>query len=99
MLTRHDREDGYITFVGLLMLAAYIALFIWYDHTAIPHTYPRPYTTFWWGMVHGAFIVPTFIVSLFQQHITIYQVANDGGWYNFGYLLGIGGTLRVVISI
>ena len=44
---------------------------------------------FWWGLWHG-FIAPfTFIVSLFKQNVHIYEVHNNGNWYNFGYLLGL----------
>jgi hypothetical protein len=44
---------------------------------------------FWLGLWHG-FIAPfTFIVSLFREGVTIYEVHNNGGWYNFGYLIGI----------
>ena len=46
---------------------------------------------FLWGLVHG-FIAPlAFIFSLFTDDVTIYAVNNNGGWYNFGFLLGIGG--------
>ena len=44
---------------------------------------------FWGGLWHG-FITPfTFVVSLFSQDVRIYQVHNNGAWYNFGYLLGL----------
>jgi len=41
------------------------------------------------GLIHG-FITPfTFIVSLFDDEVTIYSVCNNGGWYNFGFLFGV----------
>ena len=44
---------------------------------------------FWLGLWHG-FITPfTFIISLFNRNINIYEVTNNGGWYNFGYVLGL----------
>ena len=44
---------------------------------------------FWLGLWHG-FIVPVaWIVSLFTNQVAIYAVPNDGGWYDFGYFLGI----------
>ncbi|MFZ1741214.1 MAG: hypothetical protein WAT93_00065 [Pontixanthobacter sp.] len=44
---------------------------------------------FWWGLWHG-FIFPwSFIGSLFDQGIAVYAVPNRGGWYDFGYFLGI----------
>jgi hypothetical protein len=42
------------------------------------------------GLWHG-FIAPiSFIGSLFDTNIAIYDVCNVGGWYDFGYCLGIG---------
>ena len=43
---------------------------------------------FWLGLWHG-FIAPiVFLVSLFNDTVSIYEVHNNGGWYNFGFLLG-----------
>jgi len=43
---------------------------------------------FWHGLWHG-FISPfTFIISLFKDGLSIYEVHNNGNWYNFGFLLG-----------
>ena len=44
---------------------------------------------FWLGLWHG-FITPvTFVVSLFSDSVGIYEVDNDGAWYDFGYVLGL----------
>lgn len=43
---------------------------------------------FWLGLWQGLIVFLSFITSLFDHNITIYQVGNTGGWYNFGYLLG-----------
>ena len=44
---------------------------------------------FWLGLWQG-FIAPfVFIISLFQHGLNIYEVHNDGAWYNFGYLFGL----------
>lgn len=44
---------------------------------------------FWQGLWQG-FIAPfTFIISLFADNIHMYEVHNNGGWYNFGYLFGL----------
>ena len=75
--------------LSVLLAAIFIGLFVWYAKTVIPHNYPTAYTNFWWGLVHGIFIVPTFFWSLFAHSITIYQAPNDGNWYNFGFLVGI----------
>lgn len=46
---------------------------------------------FFHGIWHGLIILPAFICSLFSDSIAIYAVYNNGSWYNFGYLLGVGG--------
>lgn len=41
------------------------------------------------GVLHG-FIFPfAFIASLFMDDVAVYQVPNNGGWYDFGYFVGI----------
>jgi hypothetical protein len=44
---------------------------------------------FWLGLWHGLIIPITFIVSLFTNQVSIYEVHNTGGWYDFGFMLGI----------
>jgi hypothetical protein len=44
---------------------------------------------FWRGLWNGFIILFSFIISLFNDNVTIYEVHNSGGWYNFGFLLGI----------
>jgi hypothetical protein len=44
---------------------------------------------FWQGLWHG-FISPfTFLISLFSDSVHIYEVHNNGGWYNFGFMFGV----------
>jgi hypothetical protein len=44
---------------------------------------------FWFGLWQG-FIAPlVFVVSLFRRDLSIYEVHNNGAWYNFGYLFGL----------
>lgn len=44
---------------------------------------------FWAGLWHGIILPGTFIWSLFSDKVTIYEVSNNGNWYNFGFLLGV----------
>ena len=45
---------------------------------------------FFSGLWHG-FISPlSFIGSLFIDEIAMYAVNNNGGWYDFGFVLGAG---------
>ncbi len=44
---------------------------------------------FWLGLWHGMICPITFIVSLFTDGVQVYEVHNNGGWYNFGFVFGI----------
>jgi hypothetical protein len=44
---------------------------------------------FWLGLWHG-FVAPlVFVASLFKANLSIYEVHNNGAWYNVGYLFGV----------
>jgi hypothetical protein len=43
---------------------------------------------FWGGLWHGILSPFTFVVSLFSRDVGVYEVHNNGGWYDFGFLLG-----------
>jgi hypothetical protein len=45
---------------------------------------------FWLGLWHGVIIPITFIISLFSETVNIYEVHNNGGWYDFGFVIGAG---------
>ena len=43
---------------------------------------------FWLGLWHGIIVPITFIISLFSDTVGIYEVHNNGGWYDFGFVIG-----------
>lgn len=45
---------------------------------------------FWSGLWHGIVAPFSFIGSLFSDTIAMYAVNNNGGWYDFGFVLGSG---------
>jgi hypothetical protein len=45
---------------------------------------------FWGGLWHGIIAPISFIGSLFFDDIAFYAYNNNGGWYNFGFVLGTG---------
>jgi hypothetical protein len=51
---------------------------------------------FWLGLWHGVIAPITFVVSLFNDGVNVYEVHNNGNWYNFGFVIGavvlIGGS-------
>lgn len=46
---------------------------------------------FWGGLWHGIIAPFSFIGSLIWDDIAMYAVNNNGGWYDFGFVLGVGG--------
>ena len=44
---------------------------------------------FWLGLWHGIIAPVTFIISLFNRNVQMYEVHNTGNWYNLGFLLGM----------
>ncbi len=55
------------------------------SHVNAPHI-----AGFWLGLWHGIICPVTFFVSLFNHHVNIYDVHDNGNWYNFGFVLGAG---------
>jgi hypothetical protein len=47
---------------------------------------------FWAGLWHGLIMPITFIVSLFDSGVRIYEANNNGRWYEFGFILGASST-------
>ena len=41
------------------------------------------------GLWHGFIFPVAWVVSLFVPSVAVYAVPNNGGWYDFGYFLGI----------
>jgi hypothetical protein len=44
---------------------------------------------FLYGLWHGFIFPVAWILSLFMPEVSLYAVPNNGGWYDFGYFLGI----------
>ncbi len=44
---------------------------------------------FWYGIWHGVISVVTLIIHVFNDQISVYEINNTGGWYDFGFLLGV----------
>jgi len=48
---------------------------------------------FWLGLWQGVIAPVTFVVSLFNKNVQMYEVHNNGNWYNLGFLLGMSAVL------
>ena len=45
---------------------------------------------FWVGLWHGIIAPITFLISLFAGKVNVYEVHNNGNWYNLGFVIGAG---------
>jgi hypothetical protein len=84
------KEDTLKKFRSLLPLAAAVLVMLLIGCAAgdVRWNQANP-AGFWAGLWHGLIILFTFIISLFSKSVKIYETFNNGGWYNFGFLLGI----------
>ena len=41
------------------------------------------------GLWHGFIFPVAWVVSLFDSGAAVYAVPNNGGWYDFGYFIGV----------
>jgi hypothetical protein len=42
------------------------------------------------GLWHGLISPLAFIISLFNKNVRMYEIHNNGGWYDFGFCIGAG---------
>ena len=55
--------------------------------SSVQHTPDTP--GFLLGVWHGFIFPVAWVLSLFVQGVSVYAVPNQGGWYDFGYFIGI----------
>lgn len=55
--------------------------------SAVNHAAATP--GFLLGLWHGFIFPVAWVLSLFLPNVAVYAVPNNGGWYDFGYFLGI----------
>jgi hypothetical protein len=73
--------------LGLLFLAACTAGRNVLEDAPGPHGHNAGFLR---GLWHGIMAPITFILSLITENISIYEIYNNGGWYDFGFVLGAG---------
>jgi hypothetical protein len=54
---------------------------------------------FWYGVWHGMTEGVAFIGSLFDPTIAIYATYNNGHWYDFGFVGGLGLILSAISGL
>ena len=86
-----DRMKKFIplfVLIGLALVA--IAIYIIVYHVGMPTRNPSGApANFWWGLWQGLIVFLSFIASWFDNNIVLYQVNNNGFWYNLGYVIGL----------
>ncbi|MFP4364694.1 MAG: hypothetical protein ACLFR1_12595 [Spirochaetia bacterium] len=75
-----------VVFIVLLMLVSCTA---GPNELAVPGSSEVEAAGFWKGLWHGIIAPITFVISLFNENVTMYEVHHVAGWYNFGFLLGV----------
>ena len=50
---------------------------------------PESPAGFFWGLWHGVISVISLIIHIFNENVVVYELDNTGGWYDFGFLLGV----------
>jgi hypothetical protein len=80
---------------GTTALVGYLLIFVLVlsgcaDVTPIQDCVVDKPAGFFWGLWHGLIAPISFIGSLFIDDIAMYAINNNGGWYDFGFVLGAG---------
>ena len=75
----------------ILFILLFIFLFIGCaDVTLVEECITTPPAGFWAGWWHGIVVPISWIGSLIWDDVAVYAINNTGGWYDFGFALGVG---------
>ena len=72
-----------------LALVATLSLALLACAAGDPRFTPAEPAGFWWGLWHGAISIVSLVIQLFSDSVSVYESNNSGGWYDFGFLLGV----------
>lgn len=78
-------------FYSILFVVAILFLSSCADAVDIDKCQPDNPSGFLLGIWHGFIVFFSFIFSIFSDGVAIYDINNTGGWYDFGFMIGIGG--------
>jgi len=80
-----NTKKSYLAILGLIIL-----IMVFVQCAPNSEKFETNPAGFWAGLWHGFIGWLTFIIGLFTDTVRFYEVNNNGGWYDFGFLLGIG---------
>jgi predicted phage tail protein len=87
-MNNNNQLNKYLRIIGISLIAV-VLLAGCAKSIDVPLDASEKIYGFWNGLWHGIISPVTFIVSLFKERVAIYAVNNNGGWYDFGFMLGI----------
>lgn len=79
----------YLLIVFLLLLSSGCA-----DYVTFNEAQQLLPVGFWHGLWHDMILPISWFVSLFNDSTSIYAIYNNGGWYDFGFILGYGSLVK-----
>lgn len=86
-------SERFKKFIPLMILGGIAVLvfgiYILVNRTGMPMKTSTEIGGFWLGLWQGVIVCLSFIASLFDQNIVLYQATNSGFTYNLGYILGL----------
>ena len=86
-------SDKFKKFIPLMILGGIVlfglGIYILVNRTGMPMKTSTEVAGFWLGLWQGAIVWLSFIASIFDKNIVLYQTANSGLTYNLGFLLGL----------
>jgi hypothetical protein len=74
--------------IGLALVAAAIYIIIFHVGMPTRDDSGTP-ANFWWGVWQGLIVYLSFIASWLDNTVVLYQVNNNGFFYNLGYLIAL----------
>lgn len=82
----------YLVVVILFLLTGFA------DHVSLAQAANIQTVGFWYGLWHGYIFPVAWIVSLLNDSVAIYAIYNNGGWYDFGFIIGAHTTLGPIAA-
>ena len=86
-MSRRQVARAAVMVAAVLVLAACAA-----GANTVAHANQPDAAGFWLGLWQGLISPITFLISLFNNDVNIYEVNNNGNWYNFGFIVGVAGA-------
>ena len=87
--TRLGRRWGRTVTVVVLVAAALVLAGCAAGQNDVSNAHVAHSAGFWLGLWQGLISPITFLVSLFNDAVNVYEVHNSGNWYDFGFMLGV----------